>query len=80
MFWPMTIHLPELVRNWRTERGLTQAAAADRIGISQPSFSRIESGGNIPDRDSARAFVAAGVFTAEQFGVALVAPAASEAA
>jgi transcriptional regulator with XRE-family HTH domain len=76
----MMINLPEIVRNWRTEKGLTQAAAADLVGISQPSFSRIESGASIPDRESARAFVAAGVFTAEQLGRAIVAPATSEAA
>jgi transcriptional regulator with XRE-family HTH domain len=74
----MIDHLPDLVRKWRSANCLSQAAAAERLGVSQPTLSRIE-GGGIPDRENARRFVDAGVFTAEQLGRAIVSPEADAA-
>lgn len=71
--------LPHLIRSWRTSLDLTQAAAAERIGITQPTLSRIEAGG-MPDRENSRRFVEAGVFTPEQLGRAMVSTTTADAA
>lgn len=67
----MIDHLPDLIRNWRSSNRLTQVAAAEQLGMTQPTLSRIEAGA-MPDRENARRFVEAGVFTAEQLGRAMV--------
>ena len=65
------VPLPELIRSWRSENRLTQAAAAEMLGMTQPTLSRIEAGA-MPDRENARRFVELGVFSAEQLGRAMV--------
>jgi len=40
-----TENLPNLVRHWRLQRGLTQRDLACRVGISHPALGRIETGG-----------------------------------
>lgn len=65
--------LTQIVSTWRAAAELTQSEAAARIGTSQAVFSRVESGTRFPDRSTARMFIDAGVFTAEQYGRAMVA-------
>jgi transcriptional regulator with XRE-family HTH domain len=38
------------LNQWRVANDLTMAQAAERLGISQPSISRIESGAHLPGR------------------------------
>jgi len=75
----MNVDLPDIMRRWRVSANLTQGQAADLVGVSQATLSRLESGRQFPDRATARAFVEAGVFTAEQLGLAAVARPASDA-
>ena len=65
--------LTDIVSSWRTAAELTQSEAAARIGTPQAASSRVESGTRFPDRSTARMFIDAGVFTAEQYGRAMVA-------
>jgi transcriptional regulator with XRE-family HTH domain len=74
----MDTPLPEIIVGWRRQQGLNQTEAAARIGVAQPVLSRIEGGSRIPDRDTARLFVDAGVFTAEEYGRALIAAVVGE--
>lgn len=50
------------MRNWleaiRKERGLSQKQAAEKVGISQPSFCDIENGKKNPAVDTAKAIAA----------------------
>ncbi|WP_207793817.1 helix-turn-helix transcriptional regulator, partial [Polymorphobacter multimanifer] len=69
----MSIQLSDLVRSWRKRLSLKQEDAAARLGITQSSLSRIETGQQFPDRETARLFVEAGALTAEQLGQAMVA-------
>lgn len=39
---------PDELRNGRKEAGLTQGELADRLHVSQPALSQIESGNNDP--------------------------------
>lgn len=44
------------LQKWREQEGLTQAQAAERIGITQQSWSRYESG-RVPEPDIIRQIV-----------------------
>lgn len=47
-----------MVRQWlkklRIENGMTQKAAAERVGITQPSYHQIECGENNPSVETAK--------------------------
>ncbi len=68
----MSISITDVVIAWRKRMGLTQSEAAALIGVSQPVFNRIEGGTRFPDKETARIFVGAGVFTPEQLGWAII--------
>lgn len=36
------------LKNWRTSRGLTQAAAAELLGLTEPTLCRYEKGSRTP--------------------------------
>ena len=44
---------PDLLRAWREAKGLTQTAAAELIGVSQPSYSDYENGKKFPRIENA---------------------------
>ena len=67
----MNTSIAEKVSAWRRESGLTQPAAADRIGVPQPTLSRIETGARFPDATTARKFADAGVFTLDDWAAHL---------
>jgi transcriptional regulator with XRE-family HTH domain len=52
---PKTKHirdrLPTFLKEWRKHRGLTQERAADRLGITQSTLSKIENGVHPYDQD-----------------------------
>jgi len=39
---------PDQVRGWRRSLGLTQQQAADALGVSKPTITRMEAGGTVP--------------------------------
>jgi len=45
---------PNELRTGRKEANLSQSALADRVGISQPALSQIESGNNDPTLSTVR--------------------------
>jgi len=45
---------PSELRNERKNAGLSQSELADRVGISQPALSQIESGNNDPTLSTVR--------------------------
>jgi transcriptional regulator with XRE-family HTH domain len=67
------MRIDQAVRTWREAAGLTQAAAAAQVGITQAAWSRVESGARFPDESTAAKLIAAGVFTAEEWGRAAIA-------
>ena len=42
------MNAPEQIRAWRENNGLSQAAAAERVGVSQPTWSDWEAGKKCP--------------------------------
>jgi len=42
------MHAPDLLKEWRENQALSQVAAAERIGVSQPTYSDYERGRKIP--------------------------------
>lgn len=46
-----SVSLGEILRGWRTKHGLTQKAAANRVGVNQGTWSRWESGQSMPDTE-----------------------------
>lgn len=72
MFPDMMHSLPDKVRSWRASEGLTQSQAAERIGLSQPVFSRIENGARFPNASTAAGFITTGVFARDEWEAALI--------
>ena len=40
------------LKSWRKDRELTQAAAGEMLGLSQPTLAKIEAGGQWPTPDT----------------------------
>lgn len=57
------------LRDWRKKHDLTMVQAAPRLGISQSSISRIETGEQWPDRETMQKIIegTAGEVTADDF-------------
>jgi transcriptional regulator with XRE-family HTH domain len=43
----------ERLREWRVAEGLTQGAAAERVGVGQPAWCRLEAGSSVPQMETA---------------------------
>lgn len=42
---------------WRAQEGFTMTQAAERLGLTQPTISRIEAGKQWPDKDTIKVIV-----------------------
>ena len=51
---PMGMQIGTHLKTWRTREGLSQADAAEKIGVKQPTVSAWESGSLLPDAKNIR--------------------------
>ena len=49
--------LGDVLRAWRLDRGLSQAEAAERVGVTQPTWSDWEAGKKLPNFRSAHRLI-----------------------